>query len=100
VKFKKIEYFQNQLRSKRPQEFPAVVVDVRSYGLLVELPDILLTGMIHVSALPDDFYNFDSARLRFVGRRTGKTYQIGGKLNVIVARVDAYKQQVDFHPVS
>jgi ribonuclease R len=99
VKFKKIEYFQNQLRQKRPDAFAAVVVDVRSYGLLVELPDLLLTGMVHVSALAGDFYTFDSVRLRFVGRRNGKTYQIGDKLNVIVSRVDVYKQQVDFHPV-
>lgn len=100
VKFKKIEFFQNQLQQKRPRAFASVVVDVRNYGLLVELPDLLLTGMVHVSALPGDFYTFDAARLRFVGRRTKKTYQIGDKLDVIVARVDAYKQQVDFFPAS
>ncbi len=99
VKFKKIEFFQNQLKQKRPEAFAAVVVDVRSYGLLVELPDILLTGMVHVSALSGDFYNFDSVRLQFVGRRTRKTYQIGDKLSVCVARVDVYKQQIDFFPV-
>lgn len=99
VKFKKIEYFQNQLNSRKPQAFPSVVVDVRSYGLLVELPDLLLTGMVHVSALANDFYTFDPVRLRFVGRRTGKTYQIGDKMDVLVSRVDVYKQQVDFHPV-
>jgi ribonuclease R len=98
VKFKKIEFFQNQLRENRPEVFASVVVDVRSYGLLVELPDLLLTGMVHVSALADDFYTFDPVRLRFVGRRTGRIYQIGEKLPVIVSRVDVYKQQVDFHP--
>jgi ribonuclease R len=98
VKFKKIEYFQNQLRQKNPDAFPAVVVDVRSYGLLVELPEILLTGMVHVSALADDFYTFDPVRLRFVGRRKKRVYQIGDKLDVLVSRVDVYKQQVDFHP--
>jgi ribonuclease R len=98
VKFKKIEYFVNQLKQQRPEVFAAVVVDVRSFGLLVELPDLLLTGMVHVSALAGDFFSFDSVRLRFVGRRTNKTYQIGDKMNVIVSRVDVYKQQVDFHP--
>jgi ribonuclease R len=98
VKFKKIEFFVNQLKQKRPEVFAAVVVDVRSFGLLVELPDLLLTGMVHISALAGDFFTFDSVRLRFVGRRTNKTYQIGDKLNVIVARVDVYKQQVDFFP--
>jgi ribonuclease R len=77
----------------------AIVVDVRSYGLVVELPDSLVTGLIHVSALPDDFYQFDSTRLSFVGRRTRKRYKIGDRLQVIVARVDAYKRQIDFAPV-
>ena len=98
VKFKKIEYFQNQLQQRKPDAFSAVVVDVRSYGLLVELPDLLLTGMVHVSSLANDFYTFDPVRLRFTGRKTGKTYQIGDKLDVIVSRVDVYKQQVDFLP--
>jgi ribonuclease R len=98
VKFKKIEFFQNQLKQQRPPSYSSVIVDVRNYGLLVELPDLLLTGMVHVSALAGDFFTFDSVRLRFVGRRTKKTYQIGDKLNVAVARVDVYKQQVDFHP--
>ena len=98
VKFKKIEFFQNQLKQQRPQSYPSVIVDVRNYGLLVELPDLLLTGMVHVSALAGDFFTYDSVRLRFIGRRTKKTYQIGDKLNVVVARVDVYKQQVDFVP--
>ncbi|HWB58016.1 MAG TPA: ribonuclease R [Chthoniobacteraceae bacterium] len=98
VKLKKLEYFLNQLNQKKPDAFHAVIVDVRSYGLLVELPDILLTGMVHVSSLADDFYTFDPVRLRFVGKRKKRVYQIGDKLEVIVSRVDVYKQQVDFHP--
>jgi len=98
VKFKKIEFFQNQLKQKRPEAFASVIVDVRSYGLLVELPDMLLSGMVHVSALAGDFYTFDPVRLRFVGRKDKKVYQIGDKLQVMVFRVDVYKQQIDFHP--
>ena len=76
-----------------------MVVDVRSYGLVVELPDCLITGLIHVSALPDDFYQFDPVRLNFVGRKTRKRYQIGDAIRVIVCRVDAPKRQIDFVPV-
>jgi ribonuclease R len=50
VKLKKMEYLQGQLRSRAPQEFEAVIIDVKSFGLIVELPSVLLTGMIHVSA--------------------------------------------------
>jgi ribonuclease R len=96
---KKMEFFQRQLDARRPDEFRAIVVDVRSYGLLIELPDVLLTGMIHVSALPGDFFQFDSARLSFVGRKTRQVYKTGDVLQVIVCRVDAYKRQVDFVPV-
>lgn len=96
---KKMEFFLRQLAAKRPDEFRAIVVDVRSYGLVVELPDCLVTGLIHVSALPDDFYSFDSTRLAFVGRRSGRRYSLGAEVHVIIARVDAYKRQLDFAPV-
>ena len=96
---KKMEFFLRQLASKKPDEFRAHVVDVRSYGLSIELPDVLVSGLIHVSALADDFYSFDSVRLRFIGRKTGRIYKTGDDFKVIVARVDAYKRQIDFVPV-
>lgn len=99
TQLKKMEFFQRQLASRRPEEMRAIVVDVRSYGLVVELPDCLVTGLIHVSSLPDDFYQFDSTRLSFIGRRTNRSYKIGDVLRVIVSRVDAYKRQIDFVPV-
>ena len=99
VKLKKLEYFQAQLSSRRPETFEAVIIDIKSFGLIVELPAVILTGVIHVSSLQDDFYLFDPARLRFVGRRKRKTYSIGGHLKVTVDRVNAHKQQVDFIPV-
>jgi len=71
---------------KRLEEYHAVVIDVRSYGLLVELPDVLVTGMVSVSSMTDDFYVFDAARMRFTGRRLKKTFQLGDKLKVSVAR--------------
>ncbi len=64
----------------------------------MELPDLVLSGLIHVSELDDDFYNFDAVRLRFVGKRTKRVYQIGDRLRVEVANVDVFKRQVDFRP--
>ncbi len=96
---KKMEFFQRQLAARDPQEFRAVVVDVRSYGLFVELPDVMVSGLVHVSALPDDFYTFDSVRLAFVGRSTQRRFKLGDELRVIVVRVDAYKRQMDFEIV-
>ncbi|MHA3771691.1 ribonuclease R [Verrucomicrobiota bacterium sgz303538] len=99
VMLKKMEYFQRQLISRKPEQFRAVVIDVRSYGLLVELPDVIITGLVHVSSLPEDFYEFDAVRLTFIGKRTRRRYKVGDVLSVIVVKVDAYKRQIDFTPV-
>jgi ribonuclease R len=96
AQMKKLEFFQRQLANRNPQIFSATIVDVRNYGLMVELPDALLTGLIHVSSLTDDFYLFEPARRQLIGRRTRKRFTIGGKLSVFVARVDLFKRQVDF----
>ena len=73
-----------------------MVIDVRNYGLLVELPEILLTGLIHVSTLADDFYVFSPAQRRFTGRQRRRSFAVGDKLRAHVARVDQFKRQIDF----
>lgn len=100
TQLKKMEFFQRQLTAKKPQQFAAIVVDVRSMGVFVELPDIQITGLIHVSALGEDFYEFDPVRQRFVGRKSRTGYQLGDRLTVVVARVDAYRRQIDFAPTA
>lgn len=98
VRLKKFEFFRQQLAQRTGRTFRAIVLEVRNFGMFVELPEVMAGGLIHVSALADDFYNFDQARQRFVGRRKRKTYQAGDELEVIVARVDPFKQQLDFAP--
>src|SRR4029078_4601506 len=97
---KKMEFFLRQLSARKLEEFRALIIDVRSYGLFVELPDVLVSGLIHVSSLPEDFYAFDPIRLAFSGRRTGKRFQLGDELRVVVSRVDVYKRQIDFSIVA
>jgi len=96
VQMKKLEFFQRQLDAHNPQIFRASIVDVRNYGLMVELPDALIAGLIHVSSLTDDFYLFEPARRQLIGRRSRKRFSVGGELSVFVARVDLFKRQVDF----
>lgn len=98
VRLKKFEFFRQQLAKRTGQTFKAIILEVRNFGMFVELPDVMAGGLVHVSALGDDFYTFDQARQRFIGRRTRKVYQAGDKLEVIVARVDPFKQQLDFAP--
>jgi ribonuclease R len=96
AQMKKLEFFQRQLDQRNPQIFRAAIVDVRNYGLMVELPDALLTGLVHVSSLTDDFYLFEPARRQLIGRRSRKRFSVGDEVSVFVARVDAFKRQVDF----
>jgi ribonuclease R len=96
VRMKKLEFFERQLAERDPQVFRATIVDVRNYGLLIELPDVLLTGLVHVSSLTDDFYVFDQAQRRMTGRRSRKRFAVGDELRVFVARVDRFKRQIDF----
>jgi ribonuclease R len=96
TQMKKLEFFQQQLAGRKPQVFSATIVDVRNYGLMVELPDALLTGLVHVSSLTDDFYVFEPARRQLIGRRSRKRFKVGDNLSVFVARVDLFKRQVDF----
>lgn len=96
VKLKKLEYFQMQLGKGRGETFPARIMEVRNFGIFVELPDFLISGLVHVSSLDGDFYMLDVPRGRLVGRKTKKVFQVGDSVEVIVARVDTYKQQIDF----
>lgn len=96
VRMKKLEFFQRQLDSREPQLFHAAIIDVRNYGLVVELPDVLMTGLVHVSSMTDDFYLFQPAQRRLVGRRSNKRFAVGDQVRVFVARVDQFKRQIDF----
>lgn len=97
-RLKKLEYFQNQITERKGESFTARIMEVRNYGVFVELPEFLISGLIHVSALDGDFYTLDAPRGRLVGRKTKKTFQSGDEIEVTVARVDFFKQQVDFRP--
>src|SRR5206468_2011017 len=96
VRMKKLEFFQRQLDERNPQVFRAAIVDVRNYGVVVELPDALITGLVHVSSLANDFYSFEPTQRRLIGRRSRKRFGVGDEVRVFVVRVDAFKRQVDF----
>ena len=100
VRLKKLEYFsalaEAGTKGGVAPAFDAQVIEARNYGLLVELPEALMTGLVPVSTLDDDFYVFDPARSRLRGRQTGRILKAGDLIRVQVARVDTFKQQIDF----
>ena len=80
-------------------EFDGVVSAVTSFGLFVELKDLYIEGLVHVTALPGDYYNFDAPRQRLIGERSGRSFQLGGHVRVQVARVDLDDKKIDLELV-
>jgi len=96
VKLKKFEFFQNQLTEGKNQSFQAVVMDVQNFGMFVELPEFLISGLVHVSSMDGDFYHYNDRQQSLEGKRTRKSYTIGDTVQVQVMKVDMVKQQIDF----
>ena len=85
-----------QLQSADPPRYPALVIDVRNFGFFVDVPGLAMSGLVHLSSLPDDFYVFDPSRNNLVGRRQRRVIRLGDKVEVQIAKVDSFKKQVDF----
>jgi ribonuclease R len=85
-----------QLESGQPQRYPALVTDVRNFGFFVDVTGLGMSGLVPLSGLSDDFYQFDSTRSQLVGRRTRRVVKLGDKLEVQIAKVNTFKRQVDF----
>jgi ribonuclease R len=94
VRLKKLEFIARLMQ--KPHRLKGSVIEVRNYGLVVELTEQLMVGLIHVSSLDDDFFVFDPVRRRLTGRRSHMSFGIGDRLVVRVLRVDPFKQQIDF----
>ena len=89
-------FLKAQLKSGRPERYPALVTDVRNFGFFVDVPGLAMSGLVPLSAMDDDFYVFNAARNNLVGRRTRRVIRLGDPVTVSVAKVDSFKKQVDF----
>jgi ribonuclease R len=69
---------------------------VVSFGFFVRLDRLLAEGLVRVSSLDDDYYVLDEKGKRWVGRRTRRTYKLGDRVRVQVARVGKEEKEIDF----
>jgi ribonuclease R len=92
-------FLAGQLRSGHPNPYAALVIDVRNFGCFVDVPELGLSGLVHLSSFEDDFFVFEPARHHLVGRRSRRIIRLGDKVQVQVAKVDRFKKQVDFRLV-
>ena len=92
VAWLKCEYMQERVG----KTFTGVITGVTAFGLFVELANIYVEGLIHISTLANDYYHYDAAMYSLIGERTGKTYRLGDKVNIMVTRVDLDDRKIDF----
>ncbi|WP_269605636.1 RNB domain-containing ribonuclease [Prochlorococcus marinus] len=81
------------------KEVTAVITGVQSYGFFAEIEDLTAEGLVHVSTLGDDWYEYRSRQNLLVGRKNKKTYQLAQNVNVRVLKVDIIKNQIDLELV-
>ncbi len=92
VEWKKVRF----MAGKLGERFSGYVTGVQPFGLFVELDQIYVQGLVHVSSLRDDYYRFEERVHLLRGENTGRRYRLGDRVDVSVARVDLERRQVDF----
>ena len=90
--FLKCEFLQKHVG----KQYSGIVTTVTSFGMFVRLDDLLIDGLVHVTSLKRDYYQYDAAHHRLVGEQTGRIYQLGDQVMVEVARVDMDDRKIDF----
>lgn len=80
------------------EEYDGTISSVTSFGLFIELDDIYVEGLVHVTSLEKDYFHFEPVKHRMLGERTRKVYRLGDRLRIRVARVDLDERKIDFEP--
>ncbi len=91
IKIKQVQYMSDHVGD----EFEGTVSGVTSFGMFVQLDNLLVEGLVHVREM-DDYYTFVQGEFQLKGRRSGKVYQLGDSVQVKVLRVNMERHEIDF----
>jgi ribonuclease R len=92
VEWKKVRF----MADKTGETYTGYVTGVQAFGLFVELEEIYVQGLVHVSSMADDYYAFDERAHLLRGENAGRVYRLGDHVKVQVARVDLERRQIEF----
>ncbi|PVV12401.1 MAG: ribonuclease R [gamma proteobacterium symbiont of Ctena orbiculata] len=90
----KCEYMQDKVG----ETFNGIITSVNSFGVFVELEEIYVDGLVHITALQNDYYHYDPVGHRLTGERTGRVLRLGDPLTIVVAKVNLDDRKIDFVP--
>ncbi len=79
--------------------YNGLIMTVQSYGFFVEIPELFVEGLVHVSTLNNDWYEYRSRQNLLIGRKSKKSYKIGDTINIKIIKVDILKYQIDLELV-
>lgn len=80
-------------------EFEGVISGVTSFGLFVELDESKVNGLVHVTQLPHDYYQFDPIRKTLSGERSGREFRLGDRVRIVVMKASVEERKIDFRLV-
>jgi ribonuclease R len=83
------------MRNHIGEEFDGVVTGATAFGLFVELAGLHISGLVHVTMLPNDYYHFDPVTHTLTGERRRRIYRLADRVRVQVVRVDVDEREVD-----
>ncbi|MDQ6664757.1 MAG: ribonuclease R [Acidobacteriota bacterium] len=92
VEWKKAKFMEGRLG----EEFDALIISATKYGLFVELNDLFVEGLVPMDSLPGDRYAYHENARKIIGQRTRREFSVGGKLRVVLDRVDSMERKLQF----
>jgi ribonuclease R len=87
------------MEGKTGLEFDGVITGVTNFGLFVQITELMIDGLVHVTSLANDYYHYEAGSQQLVGERSGKKFRLGEPMRIKVQRVDMETRRIDFRPV-
>ena len=92
IKVKQIRFLANKVG----EWYSGIITGVLEFGFFVEISDYLVEGLVHIRTLEDDYYFYDANNHTLKGRRHGRSFRLGDRVNVKVREVSVKERRVDF----
>jgi len=84
------------MKDRVGEEFEGTISAVTAFGIFVALDTIYIEGLVHVSELGEDYFQFDNIKHQMLGERTGQRFRLGDRVRIKVVRADLESNKIDF----
>jgi len=84
------------MEDKLGEQYEGVISGVTNFGVFVQIPELQIDGLVHVTSLQNDYYRYEAGSQSLIGDRSGTQYRLGDRLTIVVSRVDLESKRIDF----